>query len=81
MTNSEEVEEGDIIVCIDNSDVKFGALTLDKEYIVRDISLRYPRNDNEEWIRLYSDRGDYWYHGYRFEQKKYLKPMQGWLTP
>lgn len=81
MTNPEELKEGDIVVCIDNEDVQFGRLTLDKEYRVNSIHHKYPRNDNEEWISLASDRGTYWYHGYRFEQKKHLKPMQGWLTP
>jgi len=79
MTNPEELKVGDIVVCVDDLDVKFGKLTREKEYKVTSIHGIYDRKENTEWFQVVSDRGEYWYHGFRFEQKKYYT-TDGWAT-
>lgn len=71
-----EVKKGDIVVCVDD-DVDYGRLTLDKSYTILAIH-DWKREENEEWIRVESDEGTWWYYPRHFTLKIDAPVSEGW---
>lgn len=71
-----EVKAGDVVICVDDN-VDYGKLTLDKSYTIQNIH-PYKTEDNEEWIQVESDRGDWWYYPRHFTLKIDVPVTEGW---
>lgn len=71
------VKQGDIVICVDD-DVDYGELTLGKSYEI-DLIHPYKENDDEEWIKITGEKGQWWYYPRHFSLSKDLIPVEeGW---